>query len=143
MLNRAYVQSSVIVEHTIHDFRPNATSHVRMEAVDYESQLGSGGGAWSTGRDVLSLFNASTFTPANGNRSEYDMFFAGGVQDKDVALPGIRHNGSCEILSDDQDMPYFDGSLAKFVDACNKRNWTTMNTELYNLTYYVCAHYHS
>lgn len=70
-------------------------------------------------------------------RSEQDMFFSGDVQGKNVTLPGIRHNGSCEILSDDRSMPSYVQSHANFVDACDKRNWFTMNTELLNVSYYV------
>ena len=73
----------------------------QIETIDSYSQVATGGGAWTTGTSVLSVYNSSVFIPAGTVRVDTevnDIFFAGDTLGADAEMNGVRTHGQCQTL---------------------------------------------
>jgi hypothetical protein len=71
----------------------------QIRAIDAYAQMVCGGGGWTTGTSVLSVYNSSIFIPVDTARLESevdDIFFADDSLGADGELAGVRTRGQCQ-----------------------------------------------
>jgi len=73
----------------------------QIETIESYSQVATGGGAWTTGTSVLSVYNSSVFIPAGTARVDAEVnniFFTGDTLGADAGMKGVRTHGQCQTL---------------------------------------------
>jgi len=79
----------------------NAFWPPQIQTIESYLQVATGGGAWTTGTSVLSVYNSSVFIPAGTARVDTevnDIFFAGDTLGADAEMNGVRTHGQCQTL---------------------------------------------
>jgi hypothetical protein len=100
-MSNAYPITNVdVVTHPMRQL--NAFWPPQIQTIDVNSQMSSGGGAWSTGTSVLSVYNSSIYIPAGTARVDtevQDVFFTGDTLGADAEMKGVRTQGQCQTVT--------------------------------------------
>jgi hypothetical protein len=100
LMLRAYPITAVAVA-TQTLLQLNAFWPPQIETIESYLQVATGGGAWTTGTSVLSVYNSSVFIPVGTARVDTevnDIFFVGDTLGADAEMNGVRTRGQCQPL---------------------------------------------